>query len=250
MSVEALALLARPYDPRLARSFLNVPGHGTQALARGALELRRDAPVLVEHDPARVVGEVLELFILPWTDGAWHAARLRLDDGGWRSGTGISAGWHVLSEAVLDDGRRIVERAIVQEVSLTTQPAVPGAPAPLGEAQPLADDPPEAQRAHADDVPEEDRGDGQVGAAAQPGAPLGQVERAVEPPAVRRRQRRVPADRDERPHLALAGRLDLVGEGGDRDLAEAAGQTAHAAPAVTDAHAAADPRSDGIPVGL
>ena len=54
------------------------------------------------------------------------------------------------------------------------------------------------------------------------------AERAVEPVGVGRRHRRVAGDGDERAHLAVAGRLDLLGEHDDRELAEELGQAAHA----------------------
>ena len=54
------------------------------------------------------------------------------------------------------------------------------------------------------------------------------LQRALDPARVRCRARGVAGDRDQRAHLALAGRLDLLRERGDRQLAEALGQPAHA----------------------
>ena len=70
---------------------------------------------------------------------------------------------------------------------------------------------------------------------------------AREPAGVRRRDARVAGHRDQRPDLALARRLDLVGQRGDRQLAERLGQPAHARRPAADREAA--PRLAGR-VGL
>ena len=62
---------------------------------------------------------------------------------------------------------------------------------------------------------------------------------ALEPVGVRGRDHRVAGDGDERAHLALAGRVDLLGQAGDRQLAVGLGQPAHAAVPAPEAHALA-----------
>ena len=54
------------------------------------------------------------------------------------------------------------------------------------------------------------------------------LERRLEPARVRRRARGVAGQRDQRADLAVAGRLDLLGQAGDGQLAEALRQAAHA----------------------
>ena len=54
-------------------------------------------------------------------------------------------------------------------------------------------------------------------------------EQALEPPGVGSRQGRVARDRQQRPHLARAGRLHLVGERRHGQLAQHLGQAAHTA---------------------
>ena len=62
-----------------------------------------------------------------------------------------------------------------------------------------------------------------------------QVERPRAPgaggPAFGRAHDRVAGEREQRPHLALAGRVDLLRQAGDRQLAERLRQAAHAAAA-------------------
>ena len=63
--------------------------------------------------------------------------------------------------------------------------------------------------------------------------------RRPQPLGVRGGHRRVAGDRHERAHLALAGRLDLLGQAGHRQLAERLGSAAHAAVPAAEAHALA-----------
>lgn len=87
--------------------------------------------MLNEHDPDRPVGYVRELCRLRWPDGAgsrlWHAALLALDEDGWPGGQGVSISYTPLSETSLTDGARIVERALVDEISITSRSAISGA---------------------------------------------------------------------------------------------------------------------------
>ena len=127
---ERIALLSPSFDPREPeRSFQRkLDGRPDTAIAAGALQLKPDAPVLNEHDRSRPLGYVRSLFLMPWVDRlTWHAAVLELDDDDWPRNQGVSIGSIPLRETTLLDGRRIIEQAIVDEVTLTTAPAIPGA---------------------------------------------------------------------------------------------------------------------------
>jgi len=68
------------------------------------------------------------------------------------------------------------------------------------------------------------------------------VSAALEARAVRRAQRRVAGDRDERADLPIARRLDLLGEAGGGQLPVDLGRLAHAARPPPEADALAAPR--------
>ena len=73
------------------------------------------------------------------------------------------------------------------------------------------------------------------------------AQRRVEAGAVGRRQHRVAGDRDQRADPALAGGVDLLGQAGDRELAEQLGEPADAAGEAAEARAAAPPgRARGV----
>ena len=120
------ALLWPGYDPRLTRSFTAGNDSPPTAIAAGALTLKHDAPVLIEHEGNRPVGRVRELFRMPWPDAVWHAAIVELDED-WPGSRGVSVGIVPLAETALLDGHRIIERGVVDEISITSRPAVPGA---------------------------------------------------------------------------------------------------------------------------
>ena len=134
------ALLWPVYDPRVTRSFTAGNDSPPTAIAAGALTLKQGAPVLIEHEGNRPVGRVRELFTMPWPDALWHAALLDLDDD-WPGGRGVSVGIVPLGETSLLDGHRIIERGVVDEISITSRPAVAGAlllPASKTRAAPVA----------------------------------------------------------------------------------------------------------------
>ena len=64
------------------------------------------------------------------------------------------------------------------------------------------------------------------------------LQRALQAAGVRRRQRGVAGQGDERAHLALAGRVDLLGQAGHRQLAVGLAEAAHAARPAPDLYAA------------
>jgi hypothetical protein len=66
----------------------------------------------------------------------WHAALLQLNNDGWPRNQGVSVGSIPLSERHLSDGRRIIEQALVDEISITSTPAIPGAKAARGHGGP------------------------------------------------------------------------------------------------------------------
>ncbi len=68
------------------------------------------------------------------------------------------------------------------------------------------------------------------------------LERASQPPGVRRAHDRIAGEREERAHLALAGSVDLVRHAGDRQLADRLGKTTDAAAPAPDLHAPARSR--------
>ena len=68
------------------------------------------------------------------------------------------------------------------------------------------------------------------------------LDRAGEATRVRGAHRRVPGDRHERPDLALAGRVDLLGEAHHGQFSVRLGQAAHAAAPATQLHPAAPSR--------
>ena len=70
-------------------------------------------------------------------------------------------------------------------------------------------------------------------------------ERALHPVRVRRRARGVAGERDQRPDLAVAGRLHLLRERGGRELAERLGEAADAGPAAGELRRAAAARRAG-----
>jgi phage head maturation protease len=129
---ERIALLSPSFDPREGeRSFQRkLDGRPPTAIAAGALQLKPGTrvPVLLEHDRNRPLGYVRSLFLIPWVDRlTWHAAILELNDDGWPRHQGVSIGYAPIREAHLSDGRRIIEQAIVDEISITSAPAIPGA---------------------------------------------------------------------------------------------------------------------------
>lgn len=126
---ERVALFAPIYDPRTApRCFLRFPGLPPTAIAAGNLTLLPGARILIEHNPDRPVGYVRSLFRMPWPDGlTWHAALVELDSDGWPGHQSVSVGYTPIREAQLNDGRSILERAIVDELSITSKPAIAGA---------------------------------------------------------------------------------------------------------------------------
>jgi hypothetical protein len=84
--------------------------------------------VLLEHNPDRPVGRIRRLFTLPWADGLrWHAGIVELDDDEWPRDQRVSVGYAPIRETTLLDGRRILELAFVDEISLVNRNAIPGA---------------------------------------------------------------------------------------------------------------------------
>jgi hypothetical protein len=57
----------------------------------------------------------------------WHAASLELNDDGWPRNQGVSVGSIPLRETHPSDGRRIIESALVDEISITSTPTIGGA---------------------------------------------------------------------------------------------------------------------------
>jgi phage head maturation protease len=129
---ERIALLSPSFDPREGeRSFQRkLDGRPPTAIAAGALQLKpgTGVPVLLEHDRSRPLGYVRSLFLMPRVDRlTWHAAILELNDDGWPSHQGVSIGSVPVRETTLLSGERIIEEALVDEISITTAPAIPGA---------------------------------------------------------------------------------------------------------------------------
>ena len=90
------------------------------------LQLAPNPVVLVNHDPDRVIGRVLELDEWDDTDGRWVVARCELDaPPGWlrggSRGTAASMSWIDLSHSQeMPSGWRRYNRGLVTEVSVLT----------------------------------------------------------------------------------------------------------------------------------
>ena len=105
---------------------------------RGALEtVGRDQaipvlvdPVLVDHDPSREVGYVLETFVAPdYKGGDWYWASVEITDPpGWlkRNG-GVSWSHNPLRELDVDGTTRLL-RGIIHEVSILSPNVKPAEP--------------------------------------------------------------------------------------------------------------------------
>jgi hypothetical protein len=127
---ERVALLSPSFDPRDGeRSFQRkLDGRPPTAIAAGALQLKPDAPVLLEHNPDRPVGRVRSLYTMPWADGLrWHAGIVELDSDDWPRDQRVSIGYAPIRETTLLSGQRIIEEALVDEISLVYRNAIPGA---------------------------------------------------------------------------------------------------------------------------
>jgi hypothetical protein len=91
---------------------------------------RTEIPVVIDHDPDRIIGSVDE--IIEWNgdaDGVWLAARCWIDGSDWpRKGTGASVSYRTLRQQQIGAGQRILE-AILDEVTVTLEqtPVQPGA---------------------------------------------------------------------------------------------------------------------------
>jgi hypothetical protein len=84
--------------------------------------------VLLEHNPDRPVGRVRSLYTMPWADGLrWHAGIVELDSDDWPRDQRVSIGYAPIRETTLLSGQRIIEEALVDEISITSTPAIPGA---------------------------------------------------------------------------------------------------------------------------
>ena len=120
MSHIAVIKIARAYDPDALLG--PVRGSGDMYAPGGLTFLRREsAPVVIDHDPGKQVGEVHELVVWPFTDQRWVVARVRLDTPpGWiKQGTPASFGSRRLWSYELN-GWRVISRALVDEVSIVS----------------------------------------------------------------------------------------------------------------------------------
>ena len=100
---------------------------GRELYHPGALQLAPNAHVLINHDPDRDVGRVVELEEWSDTDGRWVFARCELDEapewlrGGTYSGSAASMSWVNLSHnQLMPGGWRRYNGGLVTELSLLT----------------------------------------------------------------------------------------------------------------------------------
>ena len=102
---------------------------GITLYQRGALQLHRDAPVLVDHDDNQPVGLVRELAEWPDTDGVWVWARCTIDrPPSWLAkGTRASVAYASLARGGMGDWSW-VHRGLVTELSILSPSVEPAEP--------------------------------------------------------------------------------------------------------------------------
>jgi hypothetical protein len=93
---------------------------GTYLYDPTGASLARHAPVLIDHDPERVIGEVVELVESQSFDARWLAAQCLITDPPWRIRAGDGASFELYSQSSSPFGAgTVVFRFNVTEVTLT-----------------------------------------------------------------------------------------------------------------------------------
>jgi hypothetical protein len=102
---------------------------GSELFQRGSMELVPGAPVLVDHDKARPIGFIKEIFNHPDTDGEWLCALTTITDPpAWlKRGTAASISYATATRGSLGEAQRIL-RGLVTEVSVLSPGVRPAEP--------------------------------------------------------------------------------------------------------------------------
>jgi hypothetical protein len=124
----ALIKVAPLVTPDAFHDPASVPA-GRTLYQRGGLELMPRAPLVIDHDCGREIGQVRQLAEFRDTDGLWLAAHCTVaNPPEWlKVGTRASFSFGLLSDQRVGDWRRVL-RALVSEVSVLSPGIEPAEP--------------------------------------------------------------------------------------------------------------------------